>query len=409
MLDLQLTGDQEMLVETVRGYMAEEFAPTIQENDINHHYDPSTFAKLSEIGLTGICFPEKYGGSGMDYLSLGLASEELEYVDHSFRTILSVHVGLCGCGIYIWGTEEQKQRFLRPLASGERFGVFGLTEPNAGSDVAGMKATARRDGDSYILNGEKTWVSYADYADTFLIFARTDPDGKHRGISAFVVNRDEAGPGLTTAPIKHKAGIHAGDTGSISMQDVRVPAVNRLGEEGEGFTIAMSSLENGRFTVAAGACGTIRACLDYSVAYANQREAFGEQIGKFQLVQQMIARMYAKYEAGRLLYFKAGWLKNRGLNSNRAVSLAKWFACDAAFESASDAVQVHGAYGYSDEYPVFRYLRNAKAPVIYEGTREIHTLIQAEYALGYRRDRPSRCTLPAYQPDLETSSVPSAS
>jgi glutaryl-CoA dehydrogenase (non-decarboxylating) len=292
-------------------------------------------------------------------------------------------------------------RLLKPLASGERFGAFGLTEPNAGSDVAGMKATARRDGDHYVLNGEKTWVSYADYADTFLIFAKTDPQAAHRGISAFVVNRDEAGAALTTAPIKHKAGIHAGDTGSVFMNEVRVPAENRLGEEGEGFVIAMSALENGRYTVAAGACGTIRASLDYSVKYAQERRAFGQPIGKFQLVQQMIAKMYQKYEAGRLLYFKAGWLKNRGEPSNRAVSLAKWFACDAAFDSAADAVEVHGAYGYSDEYPVFRYLRNAKAPVIYEGTREIHTMMQGEYALGYREDRPARRTLPAYQAETE--------
>jgi glutaryl-CoA dehydrogenase (non-decarboxylating) len=401
MVDLELTPDQRLLVDTTRDYLAREFAPTIQQNDIHHYYDPATFTKLSELGLTGICFPERYGGAGMDYISLGLVSEELEYVDHSLRTIMSVHTGLCGCGIYIWGTEEQRQSFLRPLASGEKFGAFGLTEPNAGSDVAGMRSTARRDGDSYILNGEKTWVSYADYADTFLIFAKTDPEAAHRGISAFVVNRDEAGSGLTTAPIKHKAGIHAGDTGSIFMHDVRVPAANRLGAEGEGFVIAMSSLENGRYTVAAGACGTIRACLDYSVAYANDRQAFGQAIGRFQLVQQMIAKMYQKYEAGRLLYLKAGWLKNRGEASNRAVSLAKWFACDAAFDSASDAVEVHGAYGYSDEYPVFRYLRNAKAPVIYEGTREIHTMMQGEYALGYRTEKPPRCTLPAYTPERE--------
>jgi glutaryl-CoA dehydrogenase (non-decarboxylating) len=404
-LDLELTSDQTLLVETVRDYMASEFAPTIQEHDANHFYDPETFAKLSTLGLTGICFPERYGGAGMDYVSLGLVSEELEYVDHSFRTIMSVHVGLCGCGIYIWGTEEQKQRLLRPLASGERFGAFGLTEPGAGSDVAGLRSTARRDGDSYILNGEKTWVSYADYADTFLIFAKTDPSAKHRGISAFVVNREEAGAGFVTTPIERKAGIHAGDTGSISMSDVRVPAANRLGEEGEGFTIAMSSLENGRYTVGAGACGTIRASLDLSVNYANGRDAFGQPVGRFQLVQQMIARMYQRYEAGRLLYLKAGWLKNRGEPSNRAVSLAKWFCCDAAWESASDAVEVHGAYGYSDEYPVFRYLRNSKAPVIYEGTREIHTMMQGEYALGYRTDRPARCTLPAFEEETAAAGV----
>ncbi|MGI8968331.1 MAG: acyl-CoA dehydrogenase family protein [Chloroflexota bacterium] len=401
MIDLELNPDQQMLVDTVRDYMAKEFAPTIQEHDINHYYDPATFSRLAELGLCGVCFPERYGGAGMDYLSLGLISEELEYVDTSFRTIISVHIGLCGCGIYVWGTEDQKQRLLKPLASGEKFGAFGLTEPNAGSDVAGMRATARRDGDSYILNGEKTWVSYADYADTFLIFAKTDSEAKHRGISAFVVNRDEAGPGLETAPIKHKAGIHAGDTGSIFMHDVRVPAENRLGEEGEGFVIAMSSLENGRYTVGAGACGTIRASLDASVTYARDRQAFGQDIGRFQLVQQMIARMYARYESSRLLYFKAGWLKNRGDSSNRAVSLCKWQACDAAFDSAADAVEVYGAYGYSDEYPVFRFMRNAKAPVIYEGTREIHTMLQGEYALGYRSEKRPRCTLPPYLPEPE--------
>jgi glutaryl-CoA dehydrogenase (non-decarboxylating) len=396
MFDLALTSDQQLLVDTVRDYLAREFAPTIAENDRKHYYDPQTFSKLAEIGVTGVSIPERYGGTGMDYISLGLVSEELECVDTSLRTIVSVHIGLCAFGIYIWGTEEQKQRLLRPLASGEKFGAFGLTEPGAGSDVAGIRTTARRDGDCYVLNGEKTWVSYADYADTFLIFAKTDPDAKHRGISAFVVNRAEVS-GLDTSPIKEKAGIWAGSTGSIFLHDVRVPAENRLGEEGEGFTIAMSSLENGRYTVAAGACGTIRASLDLSTAYARQREAFGQEIGRFQLVQQMIARMYARYEANRLLYFRAGWLKNIGEPSGRAVSLAKWQACDAAFESANDAVEVHGAYGYSDEYPVFRYLRNARAPVIYEGTREIHTMLQGEYALGYRDERPTRCRLPAYE------------
>jgi glutaryl-CoA dehydrogenase (non-decarboxylating) len=398
MIDLELTSDQQLLVQTVQEYAAKEFAPYIQDWDYEHTPNRDVFRKLAEIGLTGICFPERYGGSGMDYISLGLASEELEYVDTSLRTFLSVHIGLCGMGIYIWGTEEQKQRFLRPLAVGERFGVFGLTEPNAGSDVAGIRSTARRDGNFYILNGEKTWVSGANLADTFLIFAKTDPAARHEGISAFVIEREEAGDALQTAPIKRKAGIWAGDVGSISMNDVRVPVENRIGEEGEGFLVAMSALENGRFTVAAGACGTIRACYDASVAYARERHAFGRPIGKFQLVQQMIARMYQSYEAGRLLYLKAGYLKNIGQPSNRAVSLAKWFACDAAFQAASDAVEIYGAYGYSDEFPVFRYLRNARAPMIYEGTREIHTIIQGEYALGYRADKPVRCTLPPYQP-----------
>lgn len=396
MIDLELTADQDLLVNTVREYMAKEFAPFIQDWDAEHTYHPDTFAKLADIGLTGICFPESYGGSGMDYISLGLASEELEYVDTSLRTILSVHIGLCGMGIFIWGTEEQKQAFLRPLAAGRRFGAFGLTEPNAGSDVAGMKSTARRNGDAYVLNGEKTWVSYADYADTFLIFAKTDPSAAHKGISAFVVERDQSGSALQTHPIKRKSGIFAGDTGSISMNDVQVPVSNRIGDEGEGFAIAMSALENGRYTVASGACGTIRAAYDYSVGYAKERHAFDRPIGKFQLIQQMIAKMHQSYEAGRLLCLKAGYLKNRGEPSNRAVSLAKWFACDAAFDAANDAVEVFGAYGYSDEYPVFRLMRNARAPIIYEGTREIHTVIQGEYALGYRSDSIPRRSLPAY-------------
>jgi len=396
MIDLELSSDQELLVQTVRDYVAREFAPHIDELDRQHRYDHDTFPKLAEIGLTGICFPEEYGGSGMDYISLGLASEELEYVDTSLRTILSVHIGLCACGIYIWGTEEQKQRLLRPLAAGDSFGAFGLTEPNAGSDVAAMQSTAKRDGDSYVLNGEKTWISYANVADTFLVFAKTDPEAGHRGISAFVVERGQSGSGLQTFPMKHKASIFAGDAGSVTMTDLRVPAQNRLGEEGEGFVIAMSSLENGRYTVGSGACGTIRAAYDMSIAYAKEREAFGRPIGKFQLVQQMIARMYQSYEAARLLCLKAGYAKNIGKPSNRPVSLAKWFACDAAFQAASDAVEVFGAYGCSDEYPVFRLMRNARAPIIYEGTREIHTVMQGEYALGYRTDKPVRRMLPPY-------------
>ncbi|HZT97455.1 MAG TPA: acyl-CoA dehydrogenase family protein [Chloroflexota bacterium] len=406
MIDLELSADQQLLVRTVRDYMATEFAPFIQEWDSEHTYHPDTFAKLGEIGLTGICFPERYGGSGMDYISLGLASEELEYVDTSLRTILSVHIGLSGMGIYIWGTEDQKQRFLRPMASGRRFGAFGLTEPNAGSDVAAITTTARRDGDSYVLRGEKTWVSYADHADCFLIFAKTDPEAGHRGISAFVVERDQSREALETRPIKQKASIFAGDTGSVILNDVRVPAGNRIGEEGEGFVIAMSCLENGRYTVASGACGTIRASYDASVEYAGQREAFGRPIGKFQLVQQMIAKMYQSYEAGRLLCYKAGYLKNVGAPSNRAVSLAKWFCCDAAFQAASDAVEVFGAYGCSDEYPVFRFMRNARAPVIYEGTREIHTVLQGEYALGYRSDKQPRRSLPAFDGEQHASTEP---
>ncbi|MHB2020910.1 MAG: acyl-CoA dehydrogenase family protein [Candidatus Xenobia bacterium] len=399
MIDFELTEEQRMLVDTTRQFLAKEFAPVIGEHDRKGYYDPETFNKLASIGLVGICIPQRYGGVGMDYVSLGLVCEELDYVDTALRTIMSVHTGLCSLGILQWGTEEQKQRFLVPLARGEKFGVFGLTEPDAGSDVAGMRSTARRDGDSYVLNGQKLWISGAAVADTFLVFAYTDREKGHRGISAFVLTRESAGNGFSTFSIHDKAGIRAGNVGGITMHEVRVPADQRLGEEGEGFAIAMSCLDNGRYTVGSGSAGLIRACIDASVKYAHQRKTFGHNIGEYQLVQEMLANMEASYESTRLLYFKAGWLKNKGLRSTRASSLCKWFGTTHAFQAASDAVEVHGAYGYSDEYPVARFLRNAKGTVIYEGTQEIHKLIQGEYVLGLRQDKPVRCPLPPWQPE----------
>ncbi|HWE63418.1 MAG TPA: acyl-CoA dehydrogenase family protein, partial [Chloroflexota bacterium] len=377
MISFELTDEQKILVQTVRDFAARELAPVIQENDIEQRYDPATFGKLAGLGLTGICFPTRYGGAGMDYISLALVCEELECVDTSLRVIISVHVGLCSGGIYQWGNDEQKEQYLIPLARGERFGAFGLTGPEAGSDVAGMNATARRDGNDYILNGEKIWVSAADVADTFLVFAYTDKEQRHRGISAFIVDRRQAGSGFKSYTLHNKAGIRAGNTGGFAMHDVRVPRANLLGEEGEGFKIAMSCLDNGRLTVGAGATGLIRACLDASVKYANERHTFGQPIGRHQLVQQMIARMVSNYDAARLLNLRAAWMKNSGMRCTRETALGKWFATDASFEAAADAVQIHGAYGYSDEYPVARFLRNAKGAQIYEGTSQVQTLMQA--------------------------------
>jgi alkylation response protein AidB-like acyl-CoA dehydrogenase len=263
-----------------------------------------------------------------------------------------------------------------------------------------MVSTARRDGEMYILNGEKMWISLATKAHHALVVARTNPEAPdpHDGLSAFLVELNS--PGVTTGDIHGKLGVRAGSTGWLAYQDVRVPVENRIGEEGEGFKIAMSCLDNGRYTVAAGATGLIRASLDASVRYAKERKAFGREIGKFQLVQQKIARMVQSYEMGRLLYLRAGWMKNMGLRNTRETSLSKWFATDASFDAASDAIQVHGAYGYSDEYDVERYLRNSKGAVIYEGTSDIHQLMQAGYALGYRTDPPLRCELPKYDRDL---------
>ncbi|GAB7387762.1 acyl-CoA dehydrogenase family protein [Bacillaceae bacterium] len=394
MLNFALSEEQEAVRKMVRTFVDREIMPNIREWDAKGHFETKILKRLAELHLMGVCIPEKYGGSGMDYNTLAIVCEELERGDTAFRTAVSVHTGLNSMTLLQWGNEFQKQKYLVPQARGEKVGAFGLTEPNAGSDVAAIQTTARRDGDSYILNGCKTWISLCDVADHFLIFAKTDKEKQHRGISCFIVERSF--PGVTTRAMNGKLGIRAGNTGEVFLDDVRVPAENLLGEEGEGFKVAMSALDNGRFTVAAGACGLIRACLEASIKYCHERKTFGKEIGKYQLVQQMIAKMSANLEISRLLVYRAGWLKNEGKRNTRETSLAKWFACDAAFEAASDAVQIHGAYGYSNEYPVERYLRNAKAPVIYEGTREIHTIMQAEYALGYRVDKPLRKMLPAW-------------
>jgi len=399
-MDFALTDEHRMVQQMVKGFAQKEVSPVIKEYDRKQDMAPFVLPRMAELGILGICLPVRYGGQGMDYIALGLACEELEVVDSTLRVVMSVHMGLNSLALLQWGTEEQKERFLVPQARGEKIACFGLTEPGAGSDVAAMLSTAKRDGDIYIINGEKMWISLATKADHALIVARTDPDAAdpHDGLSAFIVelNRD----GVTSGDIHGKLGIRAGSTGWIAFQDVEIPAENRIGEEGEGFKIAMSCLDNGRYTVAAGATGLIRASLEASLKYAQERKAFGREIGKFQLVQQKIAQMVQSFEAAKLLYLRAGWMKNQGIRNTRETSLAKWFATDASFDAASEAIQIHGAYGYSDEYDVERYLRNAKGAIIYEGTSEIHQLMQAGYALEYRDDVPLRCELPAFDVEI---------
>lgn len=394
-MEFELSEEQTLLKKTARNFVDKEIMPYISKWDRQGFYDPEMDSKLAEMGFMGVCIPEEYGGSGMDYNSLAILCEELERGDTAFRTAVSVHIGLNSMSLLQWGTEEQKQKYLVPQAKGEKLGAFGLTESGAGSDVAAMQTTARKEGNEYILNGSKTWISLCDKADNFLVFAYTDKSKKHKGISAFIVERDFAG--FSSKAIAGKMGIRAGNTGEIFFDNVRVPEENLLGEEGEGFKIAMASLDNGRFTVAAGAVGQIVACIEASVAYCHERKTFGKPIGKHQLVQQMIAEMEAGYQMSQLLVYRVGELKNAGKRNTRETSLAKWQACDFANKAADDAVQIHGAYGFSDEYPVERYLRNSKAPVIYEGTREIHTILQAEYVLGYRTDKRLNNMLPAWE------------
>jgi alkylation response protein AidB-like acyl-CoA dehydrogenase len=398
-MDFALTGEHRMVQQMVRDFAQKEVAPVIKDYDRAQEMAPFILPRMGQLGILGICLPVRYGGQGMDYISLGLACEELEAVDSTLRVVLSVHIGLNSMGLLQWGSEEQKQRFLIPQAKGEKIACFGLTEPGAGSDVAALVSTARRDGDEYILNGEKMWISLATKADTCLWVGRTNTKSgdSHEGLSAFLVELDR--DGVTTGDLHGKLGMRAGSTGWINFQDVRIPADHRLGEEGEGFKIAMSCLDNGRYTVASGATGLIRACLEASIKYSKERKAFGKEIAKYQLVQQKIARMVQSYEMARLLYLRAGWMKNQGMRNTRETSLAKWFATDESFNAASEAIQIHGAYGYSDEYDVERFLRNSRGAIIYEGTSEIHQLMQAGYALGLREDTPLRCELPAYNPD----------
>ncbi|MGG3563632.1 acyl-CoA dehydrogenase family protein [Neobacillus rhizosphaerae] len=393
-MDFSYSEEQELLRKTVRQFVDKEIMPYIREWDESQHFETSILKRLANLGLMGVCIPEQYGGSGMDYNSLAIVCEELERGDTAFRTAVSVHTGLNSMTLLQWGNEHQKQKYLTAQAKGYKVGAFGLTEPNAGSDVAAMQTTATKQGEYYILNGSKTWISLCDVADYFLVFAYTDKSKKHHGISAFIVEREWEG--FSSKAIKGKLGIRAGNTGELFFDNVKIPKENLVGEEGEGFKIAMSALDNGRFTVAAGACGTIMASLEASLKYCHERSTFGKEIGRHQLVQQMIAKMEAGLQQSRLLVFRAGWLKNQGKRNTRETSLAKWQACDYAYEAANDAVQIHGAYGFSNEYPVERYLRNAKAPVIYEGTREIHTVMQAEYVLGYREDKPLSKSLPAW-------------
>ncbi|MFW9991059.1 MAG: acyl-CoA dehydrogenase family protein [Candidatus Odinarchaeota archaeon] len=391
-MDLALSDEHLMLRDSIREFVDREIRPKVQEYDAEQKMLPP-IKKMAEMDLLGICFPEKYEGAGMDYLALAIASEELERGDSSLRVLMSVHIGLNSCSIYQWGTEEQKMKFLVSQNKGAKIGAFAVTEPNCGSDIASLRMRAEKQGDSYIISGQKNWISLADTADNFLVIARTGEAG-HKGLSAFIVEREF--PGITTSSYHDKLGVRAGDTGEIFLDKVEVPEENLLGREGEGFKIAMTSLDNGRFTVAAGTCGTIKEAIETSVNYCHERKAFGQEIGKFQLIQEHLAYMQAAYDCSQLLVYKVAWLKNQGKRNTRETSMAKWYATEHALDAAHRAIQIHGAYGYSSSYPVERLWRNVRSASLYEGTTEIHKLIQGTYALDYRKDKPLRCELPPF-------------
>ena len=382
-MDFELTDEQRLIQGTVRDFVDARVLPNAIENDINHHLDMGVIEGMAELGLLGIVIPEEYGGAGLDFVAEALACEEIERGEAAFRTLISVHVGLNSLALLRYGTEEQKQQWLAPQARGEKLACFGLTEPAAGSDVAAMKS--HRPPRGRRLRPER--LEELDLVrDGRRPRARLREDGPVREAQGHlgVPRSRRACRGSRRADTEHKLGIWAGSTGELFFENVEVPVENLVGEEGQGFEIAMYGLDQGRFTVAAGACGVVRAMLERSVEYARERETFGQPIGKYQFVQDMIAEMVLGYETSKLLVMQAAWLKNEGKRNTRETSLAKWHATESAFRAAHLAIQVHGAYGYSAEYGIERYFRNARAPIIYEGTTQVHKMMQAEHALGYR-------------------------
>ena len=381
-MDFDFTPEQMAMRKHMREFMEREVAPVAQMNDRECKFDANVAKKIFKEGFLGCPVPEKYGGLGMDYIAYGLMTEEVNRICSSTRTLFSVQTSLVALTILKWGTEEQKKELLPKLCNGEYIGCYGLTEPEAGSDAGNQQTRAVKDGNDYILTGQKVWISCGTIATHALIFATVDPKLGHKGISCFVV--DTKSKGFSAAAIKGKLGLRASDTATLFLDQVRVPKENLLGAEGDGFKVAMSALDNGRFSVAAGAVGLVQGCIDESTKYAMQRKTFGKPIGEHQQVQAMIADMVADCEAGRLLYLRAAHLKNKNVRNTLETSLAKLFCGEAANKAAHNAVQIFGGYGYSDEYPVERYFRDAKVLNIYEGTREIQRLIIAQDALGIR-------------------------
>ncbi len=372
-MNFQLTEEQEMLRKMVRDFAEKEVEPTAAERDENERFDRSIFDKMASLGLAGIPWPEEYGGIGSDYLSYVIAVEELSRVCASTGVTLSAHVSLASWPIYKYGNEEQKQTFLKRLAEGSALGAYALSEPSAGSDVASMTMTAKEDGDDYILNGSKVWITNGSVADIYVVFAKTDVDAKHRGISAFIV---EAGTeGFTYGKKEKKLGIRSSPTTELIFENCRIPKANLLGKEGEGFKIAMTTLDGGRSGIAAQAVGIAQGALDAAANYAKEREQFGKPIAHNQGISFKLADMATETEAARLLTYQAAWREGEGLDYGKASAMAKLYAGDAAMRISVEAVQVFGGYGYTKDYPVERYMRDAKITQIYEGTNEIQRLV----------------------------------
>ncbi|OPA26465.1 acyl-CoA dehydrogenase [Bacillus cereus] len=372
-MHFKLSEEHEMIRKMVRDFAKNEVAPTAAERDEEERFDRELFDQMAELGLTGIPWPEEYGGIGSDYLAYVIAIEELSRVCASTGVTLSAHTSLAGWPIFKFGTEEQKQKFLRPMAEGKKIGAYGLTEPRSGSDAGGMKTIAKRDGDHYILNGSKIFITNGGIADIYVVFALTDPESKQRGTSAFIVESDT--PGFSVGKKESKLGIRSSPTTEIMFEDCRIPVENLLGEEGQGFKVAMQTLDGGRNGIAAQAVGIAQGALDASVEYARERHQFGKPIAAQQGIGFKLADMATDVEAARLLTYQAAWLESEGLPYGKESAMSKVFAGDTAMRVTTEAVQVFGGYGYTKDYPVERYMRDAKITQIYEGTQEIQRLV----------------------------------
>ncbi|MEK4027690.1 MULTISPECIES: acyl-CoA dehydrogenase [Bacillaceae] len=372
-MNFQLTEEHEMIRKMVRDFAKNEVAPTAAERDEEERFDMELFRKMADLGLTGIPWPEEYGGIGSDYLAYCIAVEELSRVCASTGVTLSAHTSLAGWPVYKFGTEEQKQKYLKPMAQGEKIGAYGLTEPGSGSDAGGMKTTARLEGNEYILNGSKIFITNGGIADIYIVFALTDPASKQRGTTAFIIEKDF--PGFSVGKKEKKLGIRSSPTTEIIFEDCRVPKENVLGSEGEGFKIAMMTLDGGRNGIAAQAVGIAQGALDAAVEYAKERKQFGKPIAANQGISFKLADMATGIEASRLLTYQAAWLESNNLPYGKESAMSKLMAGDTAMKVTTEAVQIFGGYGYTKDYPVERYMRDAKITQIYEGTQEIQRLV----------------------------------
>lgn len=379
-MDFHFNEEQQMMRRMVRDFANKEMAPFIPIMEETEQFPLHIVKKMGEMGLMGIPVPEEWGGAGADFVSYILAINEIAKVSATMGVILSVHTSVGTNPILYFGTEEQKHKYVTKLATGEYLGAFALTEPHAGSDASSIRTQAVRKGDAYILNGSKIFITNGGVADTYITFAVTDPGKGARGISAFIVDKDT--PGLTVGKKEKKMGLHGSNTTELVFDNAVVPAANLLGNEGEGFTIAMANLDKGRIGIAAQALGIAEAALHYATEYAKERKQFGQAIGKLQAVGFKLADMATKVEAARLLVYRAAWLCSKGLPCTKEASMAKLFASDAAMKLAIEAVQVFGGYGYTREYPVERLFRDAKITQIYEGTNEIQHLVITKQLLA---------------------------